>query len=142
VLHPGARMVVHVVPVSTFAAGRTLDIVQEVESNNVMALPPGRLGHPNDYQLNLDGLVTFANPFGGAQLFRTGAVEGVDVLHIDEDTKGPSLIGATFRKRCRVGAARLLHVRQILGARLPGGGFRLVLRHGGLPAKGTDGIRR
>jgi len=29
-------------------------------------------------------------------VFRTGAVEGVDVLHIDPETKRPYLIGLTF----------------------------------------------
>jgi hypothetical protein len=64
-------------------------------------LPPGRISHPYDYHPNLDGLVIFCSPRGKpaggyAQVFRTGAVEGVDVLHIDPETKGPYLIGLTF----------------------------------------------
>jgi len=101
VMRPGARMIIHIVPVSTFSAGRTLDIVQEMGGGHVMPLPPGRIGHSNDYMPNLDGLVTFTSPKdqpagGYAQVFRSGAVEGVDVLHIDDNTKGPYLVGSTF----------------------------------------------
>jgi hypothetical protein len=91
-----------VVPLSTFAAARTLDIVQEMERAHVMPVPPGRMGHPNEFRPNLDGLLTFTNPGAGqppggyAQVLRSGAVEGVDVLHIDDETGGPYLLGATF----------------------------------------------
>jgi hypothetical protein len=101
-MHPGARMAIHVVPLSTFAAARTLDIVQEMGRGHVMPLPPGRIGHPNEYRPNLDGLVTFTDPGAGqptggyAQVFRSGAVEGVDVLHIDGHTEEPYLLGAIF----------------------------------------------
>jgi len=101
-MHPGARMAIHAVPVSTFAAARTLDIVQEMGRGHVMPIPPGRMGHPNEYRPNLDGLVIFTNPGAGqlaggyAQVFRSGAVEGVDVLHIDDQTDAPYLLGMTF----------------------------------------------
>jgi hypothetical protein len=100
-MHPGAAMIIHVVPFSTFAAGRTLDIVQAIGAGYVMALPPGRLGHPNNYAVNLDGLITYSNPpdepaHGYAQVFRSGAVEGVDLLGTDDKQGTPYLVGANF----------------------------------------------
>ncbi len=100
-LHPGGRLVVHAVPISTVATGRMVDIVQEMEAGHVMPLPPGRMGHANDYRPNLDGLVTYTNAGGGpaggyAQVFRNGGIEGVDVLHVDDKTKTPYLNGPTF----------------------------------------------
>jgi hypothetical protein len=95
-MHPGAAMIVHVVPFSTFVAGRSLDIVQAIGAGYVMALPPGRIGHPNNYATNLDGLVTYSNApddpaHGYAQVFRSGAVEGVDLLGTDEKEGAPYL---------------------------------------------------
>jgi hypothetical protein len=99
-MNPGAAMIIHAVPFSTFAAGRLLDIVQQIASGHAMALPPGRIGHPNNYATNLDGLVTFSNPAdqpasGYAQVFRSGAVEGVDLLGAD-DKKGTPYLPSTF----------------------------------------------
>jgi hypothetical protein len=64
-------------------------------------LPPGRIGHSNNYAANLDGLVTFTNPadqqaYGYAQVFRSGAVEGVDLLGTDENTSISYLTATTF----------------------------------------------
>jgi hypothetical protein len=100
-LHPGAAMIIHVVPLSTFASGRTIDIVQAVATGHVMALPPGRMGLSNNYAANLDGFVTFTNqpnePANAyAQLFRSGAVEGVDLLGRDDQKQASFLSGPVF----------------------------------------------
>jgi hypothetical protein len=94
-------MVIHVVPLSTFASGTTLDIVQLVARGHVMPLPPSRMFHSNNYAPNLDGFVTFTNQpnepaHAYAQLFRTGAVEGLELLGADERTKKPYLSGPMF----------------------------------------------
>jgi hypothetical protein len=125
-LHPGGRIVIHTVPVATFAVGRTLDVTQQIRTSDV-PLPPGRISHSYDYHPNLDGLVFFCSPRGEAaggyaQVFRTGAVEGVDVLHIDPETKGPYLIGLTFETEI-VGAVRN-YVKFILSLEL---GYPIVI---------------
>jgi Putative DNA-binding domain len=94
-------MVIHVVPFSTFAEGRSLDIVQSIASGHVMPLPPGRIGYPNDYRTNLEGLLMFPSAtdeaaHGYSQVFRTGAVEGVDTLPLDETRGSPYLLGPIF----------------------------------------------
>ena len=101
VLHPGAAMVIHVVPFSTFATGRNMDVVQTLAQGYVMPLPPGRLYQGNNYSANLDGFVTFTNQpnepaHAYAQLFRSGAIEGVELLGTDERTKAPYLAGPVF----------------------------------------------
>jgi hypothetical protein len=100
-LHPGAAVIIHVVLLSTFAAGRTIDVVQAVAGGHVMALPPGRIGQSNNYAANLDGFVTFTNQpnepaYAYAQLFRSGAIEGVDLLGTDDTKKNPYLAGPVF----------------------------------------------
>jgi hypothetical protein len=100
-LHPGAAMIIHVVPFSTFAHGRTIDIVQAVANGHVMPLPPGRIGQDSNYMPNLDGFATFPSRPGEpthayAQLFRSGAVEGVTLLSKDERTGFSYLAGPVF----------------------------------------------
>jgi hypothetical protein len=70
-------------------------------NGHVMALSPGRIGQSNNYAANLDGFVTFTNQpnepaHGYAQLFRSGAVEGVALLSTDEKTRAPYLAGPVF----------------------------------------------
>jgi hypothetical protein len=93
-------IVIHVIPFSPFADGRTLDIVATIANGHVMPLPPGRFGHPNNYGMNLDGLFTYTNDIdkpahGYAQVFRSGAIEGVSALALD-DKDAPWLPGPTF----------------------------------------------
>jgi hypothetical protein len=100
-LHPGAAMIIHVVPFSTFASGRMIDIVAAVTTGHVMALPPGRIGQGSNDAANLDGFVTFPSRHGEAthayaQLFRSGAVEGVTLLSEDEKTRAPFLASPIF----------------------------------------------
>jgi hypothetical protein len=101
VLHPGAAMVIHVVPFSTFATGRNMDVVQTLAGGYVLPLPPGRMYQSNNYAANLDGFATFTNQpnepaHAYAQLFRSGAIEGVDLVGTDEKNGTPYLSGPTF----------------------------------------------
>lgn len=88
-LEAGGKMVVHAIPLSQFASGANLDIVAQVAAGHVMPLPPGRIGRPNDGRVNLDGLVTVSRSQPASaqvaycQVFRNGAVEGVQVLPTD-----------------------------------------------------------
>lgn len=99
-MHSVPALVIHVVPLSTFADGRNLNIVEEIANGHVMPLPPEGFGQPNDYGPNLDGFITFTNQPNGlarayAQVFRTGAVEGVYLLPLD-DAGIPFLASQTF----------------------------------------------
>ncbi|WP_296746321.1 RNA-binding domain-containing protein [Mesorhizobium sp.] len=95
-LDAGGRLVTHVVPLSTFATGEVLDIVSLTANGTEMPLPPGRAGSSYSHGINLDGVFTFSNPPGElarayCQAFRSGAVEGVDYLNLDE--RLPYIVG-------------------------------------------------
>ena len=146
-LHQGAAMIIHVVPFSTFAAGRTIDIVQAVATGHVMALPPGRIGHGNNYAANLDGLVTFSSQPGEtahayAQLFRSGAVEGVTLLSRDEQRRIPYLAGPVFENTI-ISAIRhyLMFVKEGYRFRISGVFVPLFLWHERLRAANRIAIR-
>jgi hypothetical protein len=88
-------MIVHVVPFSPFAAGRTIDVVQatmEPGRPAILPQPPGISRHGSLIPVtNLDGLAiistTEAPPeqraWAYTQLFRSGAIEGVYLLEQD-----------------------------------------------------------
>jgi len=81
-------MVIHVVPFSTYAAGRTVDVVEAAmtgHGHRVLPLPPGGPYGGEIARVNLDGFVTLTAPQGEmatayAQLFRSGTIEGVKLL--------------------------------------------------------------
>jgi len=123
-LHPGATMIVHAIPFTAFTSAQNIDIVSAVANGHVMALPPGRVGHPNNYSVNLDGFVTFTNPdgqpsHGYAQIFRSGAIEGVDVLSTDDATGAPYLAGPVFENTIVSAANNYLHFMQSIEIELP-----------------------
>jgi hypothetical protein len=101
-MRPGAKMAIHVVPFSAFSGSQQhIDIGRAISQSHVMAMPPGRIGHPKDYTVNLDGFVTFTNPRdkpagGYAQIFRTGAIEGVAVLSTYGTIATPYISGPVF----------------------------------------------
>ena len=110
ILGRGATMVIHVVPFSTFASSRPIDVVREITNGHVMPLPPGRWGQGNSYSPNLDGFATFSSPSDRAadayaQVFRSGAIEGVEVLGTDQNMGSPYLAAASFENTV-VSAAR------------------------------------
>jgi hypothetical protein len=95
-----AAMIVHVVPFSTFASSRTVDVVRLVKNGYVIPIPPGRQGLSVNSLVNLDGFATVAmetdnKTHAYAQLFRSGAIEGVYLLNSD-DNGTPFLVGPTF----------------------------------------------
>lgn len=88
-------MIIHVAPFATFATGDALDLVPRIEKATVMPLPPGRTTMTNEYFVNLDGFVTYTQDREGmshayCQAFRSGALEGLQVL--SEDESGPILL--------------------------------------------------
>lgn len=79
-LNAGAKLVLHVVPVTTFAADQRLAVSEHVETlRGVQPLGGGGW----DYRINLDGAVTFDRPAQAetyTQIFRAGAAEALEVF--------------------------------------------------------------
>jgi len=77
----GAKMVLHLLPVSSFSKPTTVDVL--AVSRNCVLLPPMGASGFDGGRMNLDGCVTFWHPsdnpcYTYAQLFRSGAIEAVD----------------------------------------------------------------
>jgi Schlafen, AlbA_2 len=99
-LYNNTAMIIHVIPFSTFAASQTIDVMQLLTNSNVIPSPPGRQAHSIDTLVNLDGFATVAKATDNkthayAQLFRTGAIEGVYALSCGDDG-APFLAGTGF----------------------------------------------
>jgi hypothetical protein len=123
-LHPGATMIIHAVPFSGFSATPNIDIINAVANGHVMPLPPGRFGRSNNYAVNLDGFATFNGSPGEsvhayAQIFRSGAIEGVDVLSTDEATGTPYILGQVFENTIVSAVKNYLHFLQSIEIELP-----------------------
>ena len=75
----GGCIVVHALPLGSFASNTMLDIASYENSNGFI---PPLLGRGWNGRINLDGYVSFTGDYGGSslsytQLFRSGAVESV-----------------------------------------------------------------
>jgi hypothetical protein len=90
-LGPGALLVIHVVPLSSFAAGQQVSV--EAIQKSSQQFPPLCEGG-GDTRVNIDGLLKFTGGRAGApgassycQVFRSGIVEGVSarVVNTYED---------------------------------------------------------
>ena len=84
---PGGCIVVHALPLGSFASNTMLDIASYEHSNGF--IPPMH-GRGWNGRINLDGYVSFTGDYGGlspsyTQLFRSGAVESVRVLPTHHD---------------------------------------------------------
>jgi hypothetical protein len=121
-LPDGPVMVIHAVPFAAFATGRQIDPYETLNYATVLPMPPGR--QPGDAQthVTLDGFSLIARPSGGtthayAQLFRTGALEGVTTL--GGDGSKHCLIAATFENTAVAAIRDYLKVLQKLDMGLP-----------------------
>ncbi|SIO59849.1 AlbA family DNA-binding domain-containing protein [Paraburkholderia phenazinium] len=85
------KVVVHVIPVPSFADGRLADIVQAIATGTHVPLPPDEIGGSNQTGVNLDGFYNYTNRheegtrLAYAQFFRNGAMEGVGELRHEPD---------------------------------------------------------
>jgi hypothetical protein len=100
-LHDRPLIIIHVVPLSTFAGTQTIDAVASVMNGHVVPIPPGRFGDGNQPFVNLDGYATLAPSVDGkvhayAQLFRSGALEGVTTVGEDNNTRRCFIAAPTF----------------------------------------------
>ena len=82
-LAPGGRTVLHILPLASFSAITAIDIAALLAHK----IPPMGSTGSGDHRVNLDGVVT--SSFGQrlvnsyTQVFRTGAIESVDILRND-----------------------------------------------------------
>jgi Putative DNA-binding domain len=108
-LHDRPLIIIHVIPLSTFAGTQTIDAVASVMNGHVVPIPPGRFGDANQPFVNLDGYATLAPLIDGkvhayAQLFRSGALEGATT--VGEDPTGRCYIAAPTFENNIVAALR------------------------------------
>jgi hypothetical protein len=105
------KLVLHVIPVPSFADSRLVDIVSALDRNH-LPTPLDELYLPAIGAVNLDGYVNHAAAASGqrqayAQFFRNGAIEGVGELRND-DRMHSRFIGGAFTQLI------VTHVQQYL----------------------------
>src|SRR6266849_792680 len=113
-MNPIGKVVVHVIPVPSFADGRVVDIVSVLARGSHLPTPLDELNVPATGAVNLDGYVNYANRGwergarqAYAQFFRNGAIEGVGELRNDDGVNS-RFIGGAFTELI------VTHVRQYL----------------------------
>lgn len=94
------KVVIHVIPVPSFADGRLSDIFQAVAAGTHVPLPPDEIGGSNQTGVNLDGFFNYTRRHDGARLayaqfFRNGAIEGVGELRHEGGTQS-RFVGRDF----------------------------------------------
>ena len=97
-LAPGGRMVLHILPLASFSAITAIDMAA-LKAHGHKIPPMGSTG--GDHRVNLDGVVTFSFGqrlvHGYTQVFRTGAIESVDILRTGK-TGQLYLVGAEYEQ--------------------------------------------
>lgn len=106
------KVVVHVIPLPSFADGRLVDIMSVLGRGTHLPMPLDELNFPKMGAVNLDGYVNYASGVAGArqsyaQFFRNGAIEGVGELRHDDGVNS-RFIGGAFTNLI------VTHVRQYL----------------------------
>ena len=91
-LDEGAKIVLHLVPLSSLGAGQVCDL------SNIPSLTPEALiyGNASSWRHNFDGCLVYApeqdgRASGYTQVWRTGRVEATDTLLLDNGTQIPSI---------------------------------------------------
>jgi len=92
-LEDGARLFIHLLPLSSFAGNVELSAA-ELSTQRLAFRPPGVSGWDN--RVNIDGAMTFSGPRGETkrnnaycQVFRSGRVEAVstDIVHVHDNRR-------------------------------------------------------
>jgi len=118
----GGKVVLHVVPLPSFADNRLADIVSLVTKGTGLPLPLEGTAS-NRSAVNLEGFLNYTDIYPGtgsvsyAQFFRSGAIEGVSELPRRE-AKEPYLIGPVVGK-VKDALIQYLDTLRIYGAGLP-----------------------
>jgi hypothetical protein len=111
-MNPIGKVVVHVIPLPSFADSPMVDIVSVLGRGRHLPMPLDELNLPATGAVNLDGYVNYAIGVPGArpayaQFCRNGAIEGVGELRND-DGVNPRFIGGGFTQLI------VTHVQQYL----------------------------
>ena len=118
-----AMMVLHMIPLPSIAERQLVDVVANLASGYIVPLPLEGPSGGNRSVFNLDGYLNCL--YGGSerarsyvQLFRSGAIEGVNCLSSD-DQGGSYITGEIFDQRINAAAQQYLRVLSALEVGFP-----------------------
>jgi hypothetical protein len=120
-LTQSASMVLHVIPVPSFADRRLINVAQETEARPItLPVPLGSTGF--GHGINLDGLFLYAGPSitesnGYGLLFRDACIEGVKQMSVRDSR--PYIAGSIFEQDVVRTLRLYLQICQQLEAGLP-----------------------
>jgi hypothetical protein len=117
------KVVVHVVPLPSFADGRLSDVVSAVASGTHVPLPLDKIDGSYRRGVNLDGFFNYTHRHPGdrlayAQFFRNGAFEGVGELR-HEDDGSSRFVGPDFTNLVVAGVGQYLQDLKSFDTGLP-----------------------
>lgn len=123
-LRKGARLILHILPVVSFASDFSLDI-SIVAKHTINLKPMGDIGWNN--RLNLDGVVTCSGGLSRAdeslsycQVFRSGQVESVYSGIVREDEGGRRFIASVhYEENIIMAVSKYLEVLKAIGVPCP-----------------------
>jgi hypothetical protein len=120
---PGT-IVLHVVPVPSFADNRLIDVVPLIANGTHVPLPLDGLSGANRPGINLDGFLNYADNAPGtgrsyAQLFRSGVIEGVTELGRQQGGNGLYFVGGHFANKIVFAVRQYVSVLKSLNAGFP-----------------------
>jgi hypothetical protein len=84
------KVVLHVIPLPSFADGRFADVVRELAKGTHVPVPLDAMGFSHYHEVNLDGYLSYRQSAPDtrsaySQFFRNGAIEGVGELKSDDN---------------------------------------------------------
>lgn len=117
-----ASVVLHMIPLPSFADRQLFDVVAAIAAGTHFPLPLTGMHGGNQYRVNLDGIVNFVlgdeeGAASYAQLCRNGAIEGVAVINEDKD--GLYLMSIQLANMVVAGAKQYLAVQNNLELPFP-----------------------
>ena len=120
-LKDGARLVVHLLPISAFASAEQLDISPMLSAPHT--LPP-MSAHGWNHRITLEGLLTFSQVNSSSNayvhLYRNGIVEAVDAYMLNQEVNGRrSIPSIAYEQRLIQGVGSYLGVQKSIGAAPP-----------------------
>jgi hypothetical protein len=116
-------VVLHMVPLPSFADRQLFDVVGAVASGSHFPLPLDGMGGGNQVAVNLDGVLNYVMHSGAdktsyGQLFRSGAIEGFSPMSRDAEGN-PYIVGAPFANMIVAAARQYLAVLASLEVAFP-----------------------
>ncbi|MBW4421210.1 MAG: ATP-binding protein [Myxacorys californica WJT36-NPBG1] len=119
-LLPGAKFMLHLIPVATFGSSEQVDVRAVFRANNLYS--PGEVTR-RDRRFNLDGVLSFVDnytrdneSYSYAQLFRNGAIEAACSLMKGDDTH---VIEKDYELKVLKSLDKYLHLLQELSINSP-----------------------